>query len=358
MSKETEVEEPQSMISGSADSEPDPATVCETPSSDIKPPDFSIAACTKKGSPVLASKAAGPRTKEGKERSKHNAIKHGIFSKIVLLKDESRSEFNAVLNGLRNDFRPEGVLEETLVEKLASLLWRYRRMLIAERAEIQRGTKYSGWDEFVHKDPEAAIFLRNEGKGNKKPGLILGIENPVILARCVEQLQLLRKLLETRGFDKDTDLHILRAVYGDPGTGFVKHDLVMCYCFSTNVLDPPSWLYETQPGLSSEEEIEAYRVKSRQEELESNKAHFVKMLQEELKELERRAKVLAQVTAPKEKLEDLCRNVPEGPRLDRLLRYEASLDRSFDRTLSQLERLQRMRLGQSVLPPIKVDIAT
>jgi hypothetical protein len=30
-------------------------------------------------------------------------------------------------------------------------------------------------------------------------------------------------------------------------------------------------------------------------------------------------------------------SVPESPALDRLLRYEASLDRSFDKTLSQLE---------------------
>ncbi len=50
----------------------------------------------------------------------------------------------------------------------------------------------------------------------------------------------------------------------------------------------------------------------------------------------------------------MCRNVPDGPGLDRLLRYEASLERSFDRTLSQLERLQRMRLGQPVLPKLEV----
>jgi len=51
----------------------------------------------------------------------------------------------------------------------------------------------------------------------------------------------------------------------------------------------------------------------------------------------------------------VCRNVPDGPGLDRLLRYEASLERSFDRTLSQLERLQRMRLGQPVLPKLEVS---
>ena len=28
----------------------------------------------------------GPRTPAGKERSKHNAVKHGIFSKVIVLK--------------------------------------------------------------------------------------------------------------------------------------------------------------------------------------------------------------------------------------------------------------------------------
>jgi hypothetical protein len=43
--------------------------------------------------------------------------------------------------------------------------------------------------------------------------------------------------------------------------------------------------------------------------------------------------------------------------LDRLPRYEASIERSFERILSQLERIQRMRLGQPVAPPIKVEIS-
>ncbi len=40
-----------------------------------------------------------------------------------------------------------------------------------------------------------------------------------------------------------------------------------------------------------------------------------------------------------------------------LLRYEASLERAIDRTLSQLERLQRMRLGLAVPPPFRVELA-
>lgn len=43
---------------------------------------------------------------------------------------------------------------------------------------------------------------------------------------------------------------------------------------------------------------------------------------------------------------------------DRLLRYETHLSREFDRTLAQLERLQRIRLGQPVPPPINLNVTT
>jgi hypothetical protein len=40
-----------------------------------------------------------------------------------------------------------------------------------------------------------------------------------------------------------------------------------------------------------------------------------------------------------------------------LLPYK-SLEREIERKLNQLERLQRMRLGQAVPPPVKVDLRT
>ena len=41
-----------------------------------------------------------------------------------------------------------------------------------------------------------------------------------------------------------------------------------------------------------------------------------------------------------------------------LLRYETSLERQFDRILTQLERLRRIRSGEPVLPPLKVEVST
>jgi hypothetical protein len=48
--------------------------------------------------------------------------------------------------------------------------------------------------------------------------------------------------------------------------------------------------------------------------------------------------------------------VPSQEVLDRLIRYEAHLSREFDRTLSQLERLQRIRLGHPVPPTLRPEI--
>lgn len=52
--------------------------------------------------------------------------------------------------------------------------------------------------------------------------------------------------------------------------------------------------------------------------------------------------------------EMLAYNLPNTPEFDQWQRYKANLELNFDRTLSQLERLQRMRLGQPVAPKIEV----
>jgi hypothetical protein len=56
-------------------------------------------------------------------------------------------------------------------------------------------------------------------------------------------------------------------------------------------------------------------------------------------------------------VEILRQRVPDSRGLDRLLRYESSLERTFDRTLAQLERAQRIRKGQPLPPQLDVKIS-
>jgi hypothetical protein len=95
--------------------------------------------------PPPTRRSTGPRTPQGKERSKHNALKHGIFSKVAVLKGEPRAEFDSLLSGLWEDRCPVGTLEEVLVEKLAVTLWRIRRVIIADSAPADWSTDFPGF---------------------------------------------------------------------------------------------------------------------------------------------------------------------------------------------------------------------
>ena len=82
---------------------------------------------------------SGPRTQRGKQKSRSNAVKHGIFAVGLLRGGESRAEYNALVDDLAESLRPVGKFEEILVEKLVTTPWRYRRFLQAEAAEIEMG---------------------------------------------------------------------------------------------------------------------------------------------------------------------------------------------------------------------------
>ena len=53
-----------------------------------------------------------------------------------------------------------------------------------------------------------------------------------------------------------------------------------------------------------------------------------------------------------------CRgaSVPMGDAMDRILRYERHVEQQLYRAMDQLERLQRRRRGESLLPPLKLEI--
>ena len=68
--------------------------------------------------------ATGPRTVQGKKRSRLNALKHGLLSKCIVLEGDSRAEYFSLLRGLQVYFQPQGKLEIVLTENLAALLWR------------------------------------------------------------------------------------------------------------------------------------------------------------------------------------------------------------------------------------------
>ena len=70
-----------------------------------------------------------------------NALKHGVLSRHVVLPHEDRIEFDELRDALVFEHQPSGATELHLVEELAGVLWRKRRVLMAEGAKINEGLK-------------------------------------------------------------------------------------------------------------------------------------------------------------------------------------------------------------------------
>jgi hypothetical protein len=72
-------------------------------------------------------KSTGPKTKQGKSKTRHNSLKHGILSGDVVLPDESQDEFLHFKQRFWDYWKPVGPVKEEEMRKLVNCGWRGRR---------------------------------------------------------------------------------------------------------------------------------------------------------------------------------------------------------------------------------------
>jgi hypothetical protein len=81
-----------------------------------------------------ALQSRGPKTFAGRAASRRNALKHGLTARSLLLDGENAAQFDALRAELLASYRPQGLVEEQLVDMMAGLLWRLRRVPQLEAA--------------------------------------------------------------------------------------------------------------------------------------------------------------------------------------------------------------------------------
>jgi hypothetical protein len=86
-----------------------------------------------------ARKSTGPRSDEGKQRSRCNAVRHGLTAETVIGTLEDAEDYHAFEATIIADYDARSAVERELVLRLASLLWRLRRATSMETGlfEIQ-----------------------------------------------------------------------------------------------------------------------------------------------------------------------------------------------------------------------------
>jgi hypothetical protein len=70
--------------------------------------------------------------------TRFNALRHGVLSRYAVLPWEDAGEYHALLAALVAEHVPQGPTEEHLVEELAGIVWRKRRLRLAEAAAHRR----------------------------------------------------------------------------------------------------------------------------------------------------------------------------------------------------------------------------
>jgi hypothetical protein len=280
-----------------------------------------------------AQKSTGPQTPAGRAVSKMNAFKHGILSKEVVVHGrcimESDREFAALHQRLWEDLNPVGPLEEMLVDQIVTTHWRLRRALKAESGEIalsvdeghwkrSRCNPYLQWTEWeVFGDPIPKMHECSIGNG--------------ILERWLGEL---RKTVEQEGELTEAAIQNVIKHFGGKPNSLTK-----------DLEELRSQLQHNPERL----EPSALRAKQKEQALAciDRKLRFISWEKSDCEEREKKEEEARQAAAV----------LPSPEVLDKIMRYVTKLERQLYRAMNQLERLQRMRQGEAVPPPLTMEVS-
>lgn len=114
--------------------------------------------------------STGPRTSIGKRRVSQNAVRHGFFSKFLLIQHpdgkEIQGEYEDFYNEVRKYYEPVGFLEELWAEKITVWSWRLRRLLRCESGQISRALAVH---DYEIQNSKAADLVDPESRSSSSP---------------------------------------------------------------------------------------------------------------------------------------------------------------------------------------------
>ena len=254
-----------------------------------------------------------PAPSAGYQAVRFNAVKHGILSRCTVLPHEDATEFDDLLAALVEEHQPAGATEMHLIEDLAGIMWRKRRVLQAEGATINRGL----------------LSVANEKHDSE-----FSSPSPVMAAVPFE-----------RGLSKrGTDLRDLMSMSADDIAECqrdTKHDLAATEKADAILRRGGENAYDKALRALLPDSRDWWQDHIDDEEYPATAEGLADFISQHLRpiciELERQAKYHVAIKA---------QAIGEGlqvNRLEKLTRYETHLDRKFERTLAMLVKLRELR---------------
>jgi len=106
-----------------------------------------------------ANKSTGPKTSAGKAAVRRNALKHGLRSNMLSVRPTECVEyFYGMFLSIKTTGEPETVEEKTLLEEIAGLWWKLRRLVQQQGDLLSRSS-----DPGLDRPAILQLFRRYEG---------------------------------------------------------------------------------------------------------------------------------------------------------------------------------------------------
>lgn len=244
--------------------------------------------------------------------SKLNAVRHGILSRHAILPWEEKSEYEALIAALEDEYEPQGITEWHLVEELGGVIWRKSRLRGAEKAiYMQRLNSELKSTSLGHSPIGIVLMNFSKDQTETKDAIVAAPE------QTEEDLQHARAALTASK----------RAL------AIVRQKADNAYQQALEALGDgdrevwPEWIGEPESDYSSP------KYQANAESLEKWIKKNIEYYERVVCELENRPAIREQT---------IGQSFPNADNIDKLSRYEVHLDRKFERTLSMLVKLQDM----------------
>jgi len=277
----------------------------------------------------MASSERATARKEGEGEFRYalrrlNAVKHGILSRHTVLPWEDAGEYEELLAALAEEHRPEGPTEAHLVEELAGVIWRKRRLRLAEAALAGEGLRegaarakqavravfYPDSAQHAAGAVEAAVVADPEAAAAERAALMRardGVRRALAVLRAGAPNAYARALTALDQATRDWWRQALTAVSEDEAA------------------DDEAPALEDEPAPRYSADAAGLRAFLEGAVAARHEAHFTELLA--------RPAIRALSLGP----------AHDPARLASLIRYEAHLDRKLERTLAMLIRLRELR---------------
>lgn len=272
-----------------------------------------------------AKASTGPVTVLGKEMVATNAIKHGIFTKDLIIASgvgqENQAEYEELLENLITCLSPRNQMESLLVEKIAVDFWRLRRTIRFEAGSISKHIETILQYRYLSYECKDSAALERDIQYAKEK-----IEWNAAYLECLEkdEVKFDHPLWEGEAIESDIRDDFYRIARSFPDLTKAERDQL--YEGDVSFADLSTLLLKR--GCSNVEEISTRLIEIYSEENEQ--------LEKEVKALEKK-KIVNQ---EEDRLNSMIGSVPSDENTEKALKYERSIQKSIFQNLFLLKKLQ------------------